>query len=339
MTTVFKTAVTTVLSQPLVAGKFYARSTNAADVAAGSLVGLVASVATAETLTLTGQREVLSTNTFSSLISFTFAGPNAGTVSLYNAGIAAVGTVIISAQPANLDTVRITLGSFTQTYRFVTVLASANDVLIGADETATAVNLRRAIRDGDAVRGDGTGEGTLYGTGTTANPYLDVTDISGQILTLTDLVPCLRQLTWALTQTVGATLSLRSPIGGMDGTLLATITIGETGVYPAILLDDETLTLLALPPSTNWFSDWIVVEGQGATLYLSCSNVVTAITAKYQVSTDPSLAVYHDGGTSITSLDNNYQVVIPPERIRYIRLVLNNTNTASASVNAKLVSL
>lgn len=53
------------------------------------------------------------------------------------------------------------------TYTFVSVLADANDVLIGVDFDATAANLVAAI-NGDA------GEGTTYGTGTVANSDVTV---------------------------------------------------------------------------------------------------------------------------------------------------------------------
>jgi len=60
--------------------------------------------------------------------------------------------------PSNGETVTIN----GQAYTFKTVLASAFDVLIGVDMATTLANLAHAINDDS-------GEGTLYGTGTTPN--------------------------------------------------------------------------------------------------------------------------------------------------------------------------
>lgn len=80
--------------------------------------------------------------------------------SLYHA--AAILT--LSDNPSNTETV--TIGS--QAYTFKTALSSAFDILIGADIEATLANLVAGINQA-------TGEGTTYGTGTTAN-----TDVYGQ---------------------------------------------------------------------------------------------------------------------------------------------------------------
>lgn len=71
----------------------------------------------------------------------------------------ATGYIEFLDNPSNGETV--TIG--TMTYRFVTVLAQANDVLIGDDAEATATNLVAAIhRD--------TGSGTLYHASTERHP-------------------------------------------------------------------------------------------------------------------------------------------------------------------------
>ncbi len=72
--------------------------------------------------------------------------------------LAAYGILTLSANPTATETV--TVGS--QTYTFVSSLTGADDVLIGADTEATLSNLEAAINGGS-------GEGTTYGTGTTAN--------------------------------------------------------------------------------------------------------------------------------------------------------------------------
>lgn len=72
--------------------------------------------------------------------------------------VSATGILTVEAQPGNTQTV--TLGA--KTYTFNTVLGGANSILIGADVTASLNNLVNAINGGP-------GEGTTYGTGTTAN--------------------------------------------------------------------------------------------------------------------------------------------------------------------------
>jgi len=72
---------------------------------------------------------------------------------------AAAAILTLSDNPADTETVTIE----GVVYTFKTVLASAFDVLIGADEEESLANLMAAINE-DA------GAGTLYGTGTTAHP-------------------------------------------------------------------------------------------------------------------------------------------------------------------------
>lgn len=78
----------------------------------------------------------------------------------------AMGTFTLTALPSAAETV--TLG--TETYEFVAALVDAFDVLIGADIEETIDNLVNAINGGP-------GEGTVYGTGTTAN-----TDATAELL-------------------------------------------------------------------------------------------------------------------------------------------------------------
>lgn len=71
----------------------------------------------------------------------------------------ATGTLTLAANANDGETV--TVGSTTYTWR--AAISAANDVQIGASETASCVNLAAAINRG-------AGEGTTYGTGTVANP-------------------------------------------------------------------------------------------------------------------------------------------------------------------------
>lgn len=72
--------------------------------------------------------------------------------------IFATGELTLTGNPSDTETV--TLGS--TTYEFVDTLSAANDVLIGEDADESLQNLAAAINGGS-------GEGTIYGTGTVAN--------------------------------------------------------------------------------------------------------------------------------------------------------------------------
>jgi len=325
-----------ILATPATAGGFYARSGNAADTGDLILTGPVSGTPTAETLALTGQRERLFAGIFSTLSFATLSAAQVGTVSIYGTGTAGNGRVLALTQPANDSTLTIGLTGFTQAYTFKTSLTgAAYEVLRGADATASMVNLRRAIRDGDAVRGDGTGEGTLYGTGTAANPYQDITAISGTILTTTDLIAGARSLAWSYAQSAAA-FSLQAPIGGTDGTLLASIQAGNTIAANAITLDDDALTAERLPALLAFTSDWIPLQGRGASLYLQSENVTTAMVTSYEIATATGYPIA--GSEAIASMDNNEQVINIPERANFLRVKINNTNTTPSSVNAKIVA-
>ena len=89
--------------------------------------------------------------------------------------IFATGTLTLTANAGNTETV--TLGS--TTYTFQTVLVdSANNVLIGADANETLENLAAAINEGS-------GKGTVYGTGTVLNTAAGAEAIGGNQLRAT----------------------------------------------------------------------------------------------------------------------------------------------------------
>ena len=83
--------------------------------------------------------------------------------------VAATGTLTFTANPLNTETVVMD----TITYKFVTVLAAANDVLIGATTEDSMDNLKAAVNFE-------AGEGTLYGTGTVQNATISAIDLPGE---------------------------------------------------------------------------------------------------------------------------------------------------------------
>ncbi len=327
-------AVGGLLTSVFTASKIVARSSSASDTGTLTVSGTVSGAGDSDTLTLTGQREVLGTKDFTAVVSGVLSAAQAGTVSFFTEGTKAAGTMIVTSNPTAGDTLTLGITGATKTYTFVSASPSIDgDVLIGATASDTASNLRKAIRGGDAALNDGTGAGTLYGVDTSANLYLTVSAVSGQILTLEDRIGCARQLAYVITQT-GTGLSLGVPTGGVSGTLLGTISAAGVRINSAIVLDDETVTAAQLPALTDWYSDWVRVGGKPCSIYLKSSNVATAMTCQYQVSTASDQSVFRT--TSLTSLDNNELLVTPTEHIEWLRLRVNNTNTSAASVNAKV---
>lgn len=313
------------------ASLLYARSSQAADSGTLTLSGLDESSATeSEAYTLTGKREKIGADQFTKLTAAALTAAQTGDVKIYTAGTAGVGLAYGTAQPTDGDTITFGLTGFTQAYRFKNTTAAAYDVKIGATTEATYGNLKKALN------ADGVGDGTDYHAGTLANPYVSAT-VSGAIVTFTDRIPCSRLLGWACAKS-GTTISIANPSGGVDGTLLATIGASATAVYNPISLDDETLVLGYLPGLVNWTSDAIPVAGKRFSIHLAASNVTTAMEADYEYSTQATPTVWRPGLSSITDMDNNSQVVTPSEVVEQVRLKINNTNTAAASVNAKLVS-
>lgn len=94
------------------------------------------------------------------------------------AGSQATGHVDFTGVPANNGTVTIA----GVVYTFKTALTpAANEVFRGVDATAMATNLAAAINAG-------AGAGTLYGTGTVANPYVFASSALG-VVTITAKTP------------------------------------------------------------------------------------------------------------------------------------------------------
>lgn len=287
-----------------------------------------------EGLTLTGTLEIEFTNSaaddWNSLTSASLSATCTGVVSLYSQGSAATGSIYVDAQPSNNDTLTIGLGATTQVYTFKTVLTgAANEVFIGADTDATATNIKKAIND------EGT-ENTHYGTGTAINAFVSAA-VTGSVITLTDKLAVARLRSWVLTPSNGGSLNCVAPTGGVLGTLLASIAIGDTAAYDDISLLNEDLAGANLPAGVNFTSDWINLGGASATLNLSVSG--TALAVSYQTSTDGSTA-----RTGQTTLPNGsggtagsatfYSQNLGESAIQYIRFLINNNSSTSRVVHA-----
>ena len=127
-------------------------------------------------------------------------------------GIQAQGTLTIAVNPVGTETV--VLGA--QTYTFVTVLAVADDVLIGASNTATLDNLVNAINAGP-------GAGVTYGTGTVANASATAATRVANDTIVTAIIAGIAGNSIASTETMAA------PGNQWDATTLGTTTAGVAG--------------------------------------------------------------------------------------------------------------
>lgn len=92
--------------------------------------------------------------------------------------VAATGTLTFTANP--LDTETVVMDAIT--YKFVTALAAANDVLIGATTEDSMDNLKAAVNFE-------AGEGTKYGTGTVQNATISAIDLPGEQVLATARTP------------------------------------------------------------------------------------------------------------------------------------------------------
>lgn len=118
----------------------------------------------------------------------------------------ATATVEFTGQPTATQTVTVN----GQAYTFVAALGSAYDVLIGADFETSLTNLKAAINQE-------AGEGTIYGTGTVANPDAEASDLAGVVIKLQARTPGTAGNSLTLASTVtGVVLSGATFSGGVD---------------------------------------------------------------------------------------------------------------------------
>lgn len=162
--------------------------------------------------------------------------------------VASTGTFTLLSNPSNGETV--TIG--TETYEFVTTIDStggdAFDVLIGANAAATITNLVNAINAG-------TGEGSTYGTGTTASSFVTAAEASGDALTATAITAGTAGDSIATTDTVGssgggwgaATLS-----GGANGSLTSISTPDSVGIVSVDILAQHVVCVVSNSQRFYW---------------------------------------------------------------------------------------
>lgn len=325
------------ISQPDGAGeKLIFRSDNSADADDLSLTGLVSGTSTTDTSGLNGKIEVQTADTFTSLTQGTLDTAQIGTVSVYGQGTAATGDLRVDTLPANNDNLKVGLLGFERTYLFKTSLTgAANEIKIAASVGAQATNIYEALNAGANA-------GTDYGTGTAANAYLVGTAPTGAVMPFTDRIAIDRQLAWNVSQTVGSTLTIRQPVGGVTGTLLAQFSAGVVQTYDSFTLSSEDISVATLPALFTGTSDPISISGKVCSLRFKGSGISSGIAMNYQVSTDGTNWATHV--TAISNVTNSHTIaapqrVIPGEQnVERIRLnITANANTSDIPLDARAI--
>lgn len=147
--------------------------------------------------------------------------------------VAATGTLTLSANPSNNETV--TIGATTYTFKTtLSVSPTANEVLIGSNASDTIDNLINAVND------SGIGEGSQYGSGTTANASASAAAGAGDTMVLTALVAGYN-VSIATTETlVNGSFGVATLTGGLNRT--------------SVLVNGSTFSYVTSSPGASEFS-------------------------------------------------------------------------------------
>lgn len=320
--TAFSTVATNQLAaQPASSALIYVRSTSAADSGTLTVYGDVSATPDTDAITLAGKVEVSSAEIFDSISQAILGAAQAGVVTAYGPGTAASGDVRVDTNPSDGNT--LTLGG--KVYRFKTTMAAINDVQIGASATDTALSLKKAINlDGVA--------GTDYYTGTTANAIYSATVVT-TVITLTDRIPCLRQVAQTITES-STNFAIRLPIGGVDGTLLFTFSAGVVAAADVLTFSSEDHSETTLPALMLGTSNAINVQGSQAMLRLWSDN---ALSYRVESSTDQTNWTTTSEGPS-SLLASTLTNVVLAELHEFIRIVITaNVNTDDTIFDARVI--
>ncbi len=146
-----------------------------------------------------------------------------------------------------LDLETVTLG--TVTYTFVSALVAANDVMIGANASATIGNLIAAITAA-------AGAGVTYGNGTVAHPTVTAAAGAGDTMTVTAKVSGVGGNTIASTSVmVAGGFAAVTLGGGADGDTLLAVAHGRTnGDGPFTVASDNALPTGLASDTLYWLS-------------------------------------------------------------------------------------
>jgi hypothetical protein len=322
--TAFSTPTTNIPSQPNIPDAIVIRFSSASDTDNLTIYGTVSAVANSE-LVAGSQSEVVTTSSFSALSQAIFGSNASGEITGLIPGTSATGDVRVDVNPTDGNTLTIGLTGNVIAYRFKNTLAAAYDVKIGATKEITSTNLNAAIN------ASGT-PGTEYYAGTLANVLVSST-VSVDVLTLTDAVPCLRQLAWLLTESA-SNFSKRTLIGGYDGATLFTIPAGGSRSAIALTFSTEDHTTATLPALMSAVSNSVATGGEKPMLRLWADQTID-----YMIQSSTDLINWTDtiegevtlAASTLTSVDL-------AQRAEFIRFVVtSNANTTNTILDARVI--
>jgi len=225
--TAFRTSSTNqITNQPPADSLVILRSDSGSESTTVTIYGTVSASPDTDAVAIAGELESVSADSFTAINQASAGSAPSGNITAFSEGSAALGDISALSNPADGAILTIGLTGNTQAYRFKTVTAAAYDVNIGASTTDTMLSLKRALN------ADGT-PGVDYHAGTLINPQLSGT-VATTVITVTDRVPCKRQLAWTFTE-AATDFALRVPRGGEDGTILFSLS-------PAVDIAADDLT-------------------------------------------------------------------------------------------------
>lgn len=201
----------------------------------------------------------------------------------------ATSILTLSAQPANADTVTIH-GSVNQTYTFKTSIASAFDVLIDSSLQNTLQNLFNAINAGS-------GSGTKYGTGTTANADVSALQLpAGQMMITANTAG-------TVGNSIATTVSLTHGGGWTGSTMSGGTSIPGPSNFKVQRPPPLTTIISAVQITQRSFKSDAGTASVNSALVGSLGGVTTGPTHSLAVSPDYYNDIYEldpDTGTAIT---------------------------------------
>lgn len=289
--------------------KLYVRSSAAGDDGTINIYGRATSGSTAAYEQLNpasgaGKVELLSAAAWDDFYLARWDTALAGTGSIFsNDGTAATGTATILSQPAGTFTVGLT--GFTKVFTWTTGTPSSDGQVKSVADLATcAANLACAINDsGDGISGESGAEGTGWKNDDGANPYL-IASVDGTTITLTDRISGKRSLSWVLTPSDAAQVSVSPIRGGIDGTkiidLAAGLTTASTSSISGIDLDSEDLATTTASGLLTGASDSVATRGRFV-LDIHCQDPGASVQAKIELSNDDTN--WRDATSTIADLD------------------------------------
>ena len=274
------------------------------------------------------------TSVFSALAS---ASSFTNQIYVFKGNTAAMGLILLKANPTAGKKVTLGLTGHTQDYVFVSALTgTAGQVLIETAVADTAENLKSAI-NGEA------GAGTKYvATSPTPNPYLYVTSRNDTVLNISDRIACNRRLALVASTDEATTITVNVPMGGTNGSPVAAILAGITYVCAALDLSDPLLATTNFPAGVVWISDWITLRSSLKTAYLSALGITGSDTLpiSYQLSLDTSGLMFSGSESVALTLGSPSATLNIPESCERLRFVIDNSaNTTALNIYAVLSSV